>query len=647
MGNIRYYYSIGLIALAAFFSNPGYTQVARLDSVLAARLENLSLTSTGIDQPVTLSVSGVSIQEFLRALAEAADLNVNVDPALQIPIVNNFTSETPRNILLFLAKEYQLDLAVIGSIISISKFDPTKTPPVAKVLKIQYDALKDHLSMDLEKDSLTQVAKAITRLSGKNVLVSKELAETQVRLFLKDMPFEHSLKQLAYSSQVKLSEAAGGAFLFLPLGAQEENFITADKEFGTRRTFTSPNLQDPAGATGGLHIDVIKHEGEHLLHIDAVNTPIEQLIKAVAQQIEVNYFMPKTLQGSATVRLRQVRFSNLLDVLLKGTEYTYKVEDGVYSIGSRSAEGLRSIKVVQLQHRSIDTIRSMIPMEWRKGVEIKEFREQNTLLLAGSLPQINEIADLIKQLDVLVPMILIEVNMLDIRKGHQVETGIKAGISDSIVTGGTLLSGLDFTFGAKSITKFLNRIGASGSFNLGKVSPNFYVQLSALEKNHNVEMRAVPKLSTLNGHVANLSIGNKRFYSISTQNVMGSLNPQTVVTQQFNEVEANMTINIVPIVSGDEQVTLNIVVDITDFTQDTPLDQPPPSTNSKFESIIRVRNEETVVLGGIERFESKDGGSGIPLLSRIPVLRWLFSSKSKSRSKVISVVFIKPTIFYQ
>jgi type IV pilus assembly protein PilQ len=182
--------------------------------------------------------------------------------------------------------------------------------------------------------------------------------------------------------------------------------------------------------------------------------------------------------------------------------------------------------------------------------------------------------------------------------------------------------------------------------NLGKVTPNFYVGISALEKNNNVEVRSMPKLSTLNGHEASLSIGSKRYYSIKTQNVLGSLNPQTVVTQQYQSVEANLNINIRPVVSGDDQVTLNIDVNISDFLGEPSVDSPPPTSTSQFKSIIRVRNEEMVVLGGIERNEKNESGSGVPILSRIPIIKWLFSSRTKSKSKLVSVVFIKPTIIY-
>jgi type IV pilus assembly protein PilQ len=243
-------------------------------------------------------------------------------------------------------------------------------------------------------------------------------------------------------------------------------------------------------------------------------------------------------------------------------------------------------------------------------------------------------------------MVLIEVTLVDVRKGKTVKTGIKAGVADSVKTGGTILPGIDYTFGAKSINDFLSRLGRNNSVNLGRVTPNFYVGLSALEQSDNVEVRSVPKLSTLNGHTANLTIGSKRYYSTKTQNVIPSLTSQTVITEQFTPVEANLVINIRPIVSGDDQVTLNIQVDISDFIGNPPLNAPPPTSTSKFSSIIRAKNEDMIILGGLERTENSESGSGVPLLSRIPVIKWLFSSREKSNSKVVTIVFIKPTIMY-
>ena len=638
-----------LLALLAILPTRAAAQQRDRIAQLEQRLKNLSAELPGINQKVTLSVSGASIQEFLRALAEAADLNINVDPALETHIFNNFQSETARNVLLFIAQEYDLDITFIGSILSVRQLNPLDYR-VPKPIVADYDTDLNQLSLALENDSLVSVARTITQKSGINVIVTNELQDKTVTLYVQHMEFTPALRQLAFNNQLKLAETADGAFVFLPLGQREENFINSDAELATRRLpLTSPVDGEAEEHRSNLYVETQGQQTADsipLLDVEANSTPIEEVIRYAADQINVNYFLFSPLQGTVTARLKRVRFDDLLTAVLRGTNYSHKHENGIYLIGERGLEGLREMKVIQLQNRSIDTIQTMIPAEWRQGVEIKEFREQNTLLVAGSSPQVKEITAIVQQLDTRVPMVLIEVTMLDIRKGYNIKTGISAGVADSIRTGGTLLSGLDFTFGAASINDFLSRIG-TGTFNLGRVTPDFYLTLSALEDNNNVELRSVPKLSTLNGHKASLSIGSTRYYRLSTQNVMGSLNPQTVVTEQYNEVNADMTIDIRPIVSGDEQVTLNIGIDISDFTQDTPIDEPPPSTTSKFESIIRVRNEEMVVLGGIERFESTNNSSGVPVLSRIPGLKWLFSSRTKGRNKVVSVVFIKPTIIYQ
>ena len=107
-----------------------------------------------------------------------------------------------------------------------------------------------------------------------------------------------------------------------------------------------------------------------------------------------------------------------------------------------------------------------------------------------------------------------------------------------------------------------------------------------------------------------------------------------------------MVINIKPIVSGDDQVTLGISIDITDFIGTPPTNAPPPTATSKFESIIRAHNEDMIVLGGLERTEESENASGTPLLSRIPILKWFFSTRSKTVSKVVTLVFIKPVIIH-
>lgn len=625
---------------------------------LEKKLVGLSAFVPGLKQKVELGLSGASIQEFLRAVAQANQLNINVDPMLNIKVSNNFTNENALNVLLFLAKNYNLEVNVIGSIITVAPYNPPviKAPYVPKVIALKYNGAAGALSMELNNDSLVLVARKISQLSGKNIVVPVSLNGKQVSGFFNEAPLETALEKLAFANELKLTRTSDNVYVFQALGEGEEVFINGDKNTDVRRNL-KPSGSGAAAGKGSFTLSGKSGKSDNsgrsgtagkLLSIDAANTPIMDLVKSAAAETNINFFLYSELKGNISTKVSNITFDNFLTAMFNGTDYTYKVDNGVYLIGDRRLEGLRKNKVLQLQYRAVDTILNMIPSEWKKGVDIKEFKEQNTLLLSGPAPQLSEIETYIRELDKLVPMVLIEVTLLDIRKGHTTKTGIEAGLADSVVrTRGTVLSGVDMTLGAGSVNNLLGKIGSNSVFNIGKVTPNFYVKLNALEANNNIEIRQVPKLATLNGHTANLSIGTTRYYVTKTQNVFSSVNTQTVFTEQFNKVDANLAIGISPVVSGDDQVTLKIKVEISDFIGTPPANAPPPTSTSKFESIIRAHNEDMIVLGGMERTEKSDSGSGVPLLSRIPVLKWIFSSREQTKSKVVTLVFIKPTIIYQ
>lgn len=606
-------------------------------------LDELSGKVPGLNDIVQLSVNGISLQEFITGLARSNNLSISVDPRISIRVTNNFNNVTASNILVFLAKNYSLDISFTGSIINIAPYnDPSLNYHPVKEIKAKYNAADNSLSIELDNDTLANVAKKITQVSGKNVVVTPSLLGKKVSGFMTNAPFETALEKLAFANDIKMIKTADNFYLFQALGENEELYVNGDKNTSVRKIFKAVNTT--SGGNLGLFVRTVG--GQKLISLDATNASIQDLVKSASQEIGKSYFLYTDIKGTITSHITDITYDNFLGALFKGTDYTFRTENGVYLIGDRKLEGLRTNKVVVLQNRSIDTVVAMIPAEWKKGVEIKEFREQNTLLLSGSGPQISELESYIKQLDLLVPMVMIEVTLIDVNKGRTTATGLKVGVADSVKTGGTLLSGFDFTFGASSINNLLDKMGGS-YLNLGHVVPNFYASIKALESLDNVEVHSVPKLTTLNGHTASLSIGSTRYYLVQTQNVIPSLtSPTSIYTQQYNKIDANMVINIKPIVSGDDQVTLGIKIDITDFIGTPPANAPAPTSTSKFESLIRAHNEDMIVLGGLERTMDSENASGTPFLSRVPIIKWFFSSRTKVHQKVVTLVFIKPTIIH-
>ena len=147
-----------------------------------------------------------------------------------------------------------------------------------------------------------------------------------------------------------------------------------------------------------------------------------------------------------------------------------------------------------------------------------------------------------------------------------------------------------------------------------------------METSGDIKIRSAPKLSALNGHRANLSIGETTYYAVTQRDIIGSLNPQTSTITNYYPIDAEFAINIKPMVSGDGHITLDINVIQSSFNGKKVAEDAPPGVNSReFNSIIRVKDKDMVILGGLEEKIKNDTGTGVPLLARIPVIKWLFS----------------------
>jgi len=167
-----------------------------------------------------------------------------------------------------------------------------------------------------------------------------------------------------------------------------------------------------------------------------------------------------------------------------------------------------------------------------------------------------------------------------------------------------------------------------------------------MESNGNLKVLSTPKLSTLNGHKAYLSSGQTTYYEVTNQNFFGSQIPQTSQVTNFQPIDAELAIEFKPYVSGDGQITLDIQVEQSSFGTRIDENAPPDINSRRFSSIIRMQDKDVAILGGIEQKFKSDSGSGVPLLSRIPILKWLFSTRRREDRKEKLNVLIKPTVFY-
>ncbi len=633
-----------LVVCLGLLSQVGWSQMNIAE--VEQRFNELSATQAGLNEKVQVNVSGISLADFISAIALEHNLNVSVDKALGDVIVNNFYDALVKDVYVFLVKTYDLNVEFSGSIISFAARPLEPEPTVVikpKEIKVSYKAENDFLSIDLKSDSLIEVDTAITKASAKNVIISPAAKSKRVTVYVENRPFDQVIEMLTKSNGLTKMRSEDG-YYFIDL----ETVAPPQKNTNTRNNSRQSNNRNASQNRGtNPTMQIIKHDDE-TVSIVAYDESIEVMIKEVSVALGEHYFMYDVPTGNTNLDVEHITFEELLQHVLRGTEYTFKKGERFYVIGNRNTEGLRASRLIQLENRTVETVLDLIPKELVKDIEVKEFIELNGLIVSGSYLKIEELEAFIHSVDQIVPMVQIDIIIVTTSKSSSISTGINAGVANEpVATSGTVFPGLDVTLGSESVNSIIDALNGFGLVNFGLVSQNFYLSLSALESNNVIDIQSTPKLSALNGHESTITVGETQYYQQETISVTPTISGgNTQSNKIWTAVDANLTVTIKPFVSTDGYVTLDISVQQDDFTPRVAPDAPPGNSSQVFKSLVRVKDGEMILMGGLEKESKSESGTGTPLLSRIPIIKWFFSSKTKEKEKSKLHIFIKPTVTY-
>uniref|UniRef100_UPI0040499699 type II secretion system protein GspD n=1 Tax=Gelidibacter sp. TaxID=2018083 RepID=UPI0040499699 len=392
-----------------------------------------------------------------------------------------------------------------------------------------------------------------------------------------------------------------------------------------------------------------------------------------------------------------------------GDKFTFKKENSIYFFGTEKQLSVRKVEVIALQFRSIEllsdpqggsmsnrnfgnmsnnnfggqfdnfsnpnnpagnnrnqpnnnnfnnpsnfngannatasSLLDLIPSEIQGALDIKVDKELNSFYVIGASTEIERFKAFVTNIDKPVPVVLIEVMIIEVSRNNKLEAGVSWGIGDEPVqTRGGIFPETNLTLGANTINKIIGGFDDFGGFNLGKVVPNFFATIKAMESNGDLKIRSTPKLATLNGHRATFSNGQTSYYAITQRNIYGTDNPQTSEFTNYYPIDVELGLTIKPSVTSDGHVLLDIYVIQSSFGQRIADDAPPDINSRNFTSIIRMQDQDIAILGGLEEQYKNNSGSGVPFLARVPLIKWLFSSRVREGRKSKLTVLIKPTI---
>jgi type IV pilus assembly protein PilQ len=290
----------------------------------------------------------------------------------------------------------------------------------------------------------------------------------------------------------------------------------------------------------------------------------------------------------------------------------------------------------------------------KDGSVIEDFRT-NSLTVTDTPGRMEVIAQVVVSLDVSVPEVLLEVEMLDVSKNVVDQIGFKFGQTPfSMAFKGTSIStSFPFTPSMYSGREILKPITpGSVEFNTGNNGTSIYnIQLDFLRTQTDTKFLARPRILTLNNETAEIKIlTNETIGVTSLQQGQGTA---ASVNTSAERAETGVSLRVTPQVDVDAgEITMFIIPTVKDTAVSSirigggatgSFYRDPEERSTK--STVRVKDGETVVLGGLIRNQTSTIITKLPVLGDIPLLGALFRHKEQSPGRERELlVFITPHI---
>ncbi len=275
------------------------------------------------------------------------------------------------------------------------------------------------------------------------------------------------------------------------------------------------------------------------------------------------------------------------------------------------------------------------------GIVVEDPRT-NSLIITDDARQFGVIEQMIAQLDVPVPQVLIEVEMLDVSKVTSELMGVKYGSTPLTLTGAqrdTL-----YPFDQNRIIN--NGDADTPAYRVGTVNAaGLSATLQFLRTRSDTRNLARPRLLTLNNETAEIKIATDEAIGISTK----TDSSQSTATQsvQAERVQTGVFLKVTPqVYLATREIVLAIAPKViqarTGGTFQGQTFKDPEERGSQ--AILKVKDGQTIIIGGLLRTDDSNTLTKLPILGDLPFVGGMFRHKDKSGSERELIIFMTPHI---
>jgi type IV pilus assembly protein PilQ len=434
------------------------------------------------------------------------------------------------------------------------------------------------------------------------------------------------------------------------------------------------------------------------------DVPVRTVLQLIAEESNLNIVAADTVSGNVTLRLINVPWDQALEIVLRAKGLDKRRDGNVIWVAPQKelAEYEQAINTARIQlENSCELATEYIPINYGNAEDIANLLTEdskqpaagggsqaasqgqtrgflsprgsvsfdnrtNTLLVVDCPRQVSVIRELLATVDRPVDQVLIEARVVIADETFARDLGARFGVSNPDVNANSTsnISGSIEANGAtinsynaaandptgntiRTITQgFITDLAVQNpagsiAFSILRSSSLLDLELSALETDGRGEIISNPRVITSNQREAIIRQGDEIGYTTTQPATAGGVQQSTV---QFKE--ALLELKVTPTITSDGRVYLSLELkkdDVKSFIS-TSTGQVPTFTKRSVSTAVLIDNGQTVVIGGVYEFKSRDDATKVPWLGDVPFLGRLFKKTGKSTSKAELLIFVTPRV---
>lgn len=350
----------------------------------------------------------------------------------------------------------------------------------------------------------------------------------------------------------------------------------------------------------------------------APGTPLVEALRALGYKSNKNLIVNGDLDGTIAMHMEDTDFDTVLRALSRSNDFSYEYFDDKQTVLIAPTDSMSSIETFKLKHIDPETAAKQIAL-LTEADKVMADKENHTLTVSGSSSLLYQVRQELEKVDVASQQVNIQAMVVELSKGNSRNLGLSY------------------------LSNPWSKDTSIGGYNGFK----FSVSGQHEETLSNGKVLARPNVTVFDGRKATILMGDKVPVFTSSSDSTDS-DSSTTMTVEYKEV--GVKLEVLPRINEMDKQTITLVIkpSVSTISQwvESGNNKAPQISERSAETTVRVKNGETILIGGLLKNEEIKSIKQIPFLSKIPILGELFKSRSTEKKDTEVVIAITPKIVY-